>query len=76
VADSLRRVFGRAVRNRRTALGWSQEHLAHEAQLHRTYVSAVERGVRNVSIDNIERLSAALDADPAELLAAPRTGGR
>jgi transcriptional regulator with XRE-family HTH domain len=46
----------------------SQEALAHQAGLHRTYVGAVERGERNVSIDNIERLARALGVTPAELM--------
>jgi transcriptional regulator with XRE-family HTH domain len=39
------------------------------AGLHRTYVGGIERGERNVSIDNIEKLARALDADVTELLA-------
>ena len=65
---SLRESFARAVREHRNEKGWSQERLAEEASLHRTYVSGVERGVRNVSIDNIEKIGRALNADPAELL--------
>jgi transcriptional regulator with XRE-family HTH domain len=38
------------------------------AGLHRTYVGSVERGERNLGVDNIERLSRALDIDPADLL--------
>jgi transcriptional regulator with XRE-family HTH domain len=40
--------------------GWSQEELAFEAGLHRTFVAHVERQVRNISLDNIERLADAL----------------
>jgi len=45
----------------------SQEHLADLAGLHRTYVSAIERSERNVSIDNIERLAIALRLDVIDL---------
>jgi len=47
----------------------SQEVLADLAGLHRTYVGGIERAERNVSIDNIEKLAAALDADVVDLLA-------
>jgi transcriptional regulator with XRE-family HTH domain len=60
-------VFGERVRGRRVALGWSQMRLADEAGLHFTYVSSVERGERNISLQNIVRLAAALGVDPAEL---------
>lgn len=46
----------------------SQEELADIAELHRTYVSSVERGERNISIDNMEKLAKALGVDVRELL--------
>ena len=46
----------------------SQEDLANRAGLHRTYVGSVERGERNISIDNIEKLAIALDVSPADLV--------
>lgn len=46
----------------------SQEALAFEAGLHRTFVAHVERQVRNISLDNIERLAVALNVEPYELL--------
>jgi transcriptional regulator with XRE-family HTH domain len=49
--------------------GISQERLADLAGLHRTYVGSIERGERNVSIDNIERLAVALGLEVVELLA-------
>lgn len=53
----------------RAERGWSQEQLAHEAGLHRTFVAHVERKMRNISIDNIERLALALGVSPSFLLA-------
>ncbi len=46
----------------------SQEALAFEAGLHRTFVAHVERQVRNISVDNIEKLAIALGVEPHELL--------
>ena len=52
--------FGNQLRMVRTKKGISQEELGARAELHRTYVSSVERGERNVSLVNIERLAIAL----------------
>ncbi|MBI1292374.1 helix-turn-helix domain-containing protein [bacterium] len=49
--------------------GWSQEDLADAAELHRTYVSGIERSVRNPTIVIIERLAKALRVSASELLA-------
>jgi CheY-like chemotaxis protein/DNA-binding XRE family transcriptional regulator len=54
--------FGAAIRSRRRALGISQEELADRAGLHRTYISDIERGERNISLESIEKLAAALES--------------
>ena len=48
--------------------GWSQEVLAFECGLHRTFIAHVERLARNIAVDNIERLAKALGVEPYELL--------
>jgi transcriptional regulator with XRE-family HTH domain len=60
--------FGERLREIRHKKGISQEALAHLAGLHRTYVSGVERGERNISLLNIERLSIALDVAMSDLM--------
>ena len=53
--------FGEAVRHWRNRRRLSQEQLAQRAGVHRTYVSDIERGMRNVSLQNIEKLARALE---------------
>jgi transcriptional regulator with XRE-family HTH domain len=61
--------FGHAVRDVRYERRLSQEGLALECGLDRTYVSGIERGVRNPSLANIFKLASALDVSPVELFA-------
>ena len=56
------------MRQARAEKGWSQEKLANEADLNRTYVSAVERAEQNMSVDNIYRLAQALEVPAWQLL--------
>jgi transcriptional regulator with XRE-family HTH domain len=65
--SDVRERFGDAVRARREELGLTQENLADKAGIHRTYLSDIERGTRNVSLVNIERVAAALAVTMAEL---------
>jgi transcriptional regulator with XRE-family HTH domain len=67
-ALSLRQTFARNVRLVRIHKGVSQERLANEADLDRAFVGTLERGQRNISIDNIELLAAALGVPAHELL--------
>jgi len=65
------RVFGENVRLRRMQLGLTQEQLAEASDLHRTYIGAIERGDRNVSLKNIIIISKSLNLSPHELLVFP-----
>lgn len=56
----IRRQLARNLKRLRTEKGWSQEELADQAGLHRTYVSGVERGVRNPTITIVATLAKAL----------------
>ncbi len=60
--------FGLRIKSLRLQKGWSQEQLGQIAELDRTYISGIERGLRNVSLINLERLAIALNVEPAELL--------
>ncbi|HEU5002596.1 MAG TPA: helix-turn-helix transcriptional regulator [Actinomycetota bacterium] len=62
------RVLGQRVRERRQALGLSQEALADRVGVHWTFLGQVERGRRNVSLHNLLKLAVGLDVDPAELV--------
>lgn len=57
------KVFSSNLRKYRTSLGISQEAFAEKAGLHRTYISAIERGKRSISLDNIQKISDALGVE-------------
>lgn len=60
--------FGNNVRRLRKNIGWSQEDLSDKSGLHRTYIGSIEKGGRNVSLINIERIAKALNVKIADLL--------
>lgn len=65
---AFRIALGRVLRSHRIGLGLSQEAFAAEVGVHRTYVGSVERGERNVSIDNLLRLAGALAIRLSDLI--------
>ncbi|MED1205604.1 helix-turn-helix domain-containing protein [Heyndrickxia acidicola] len=68
MTKNIRSLFGQRVRQIRLSKNnMSQEKLAFECDLHRTYISDIERGTRNVSLDNIEKISKALEVEPKDL---------
>jgi len=64
----IRRQVGLNVKRFRRQKGWSQEELAFECELHRTYISGVERGVRNPTVLALKKIATALRIEPARLL--------
>ena len=66
--NSLRTTFARNLRALRLSKGLSQEALAELAELHRTYVSSVERCERNITLDSVDRLAKALGVKALDLL--------
>jgi CheY-like chemotaxis protein len=71
---NLRTLLGTAIKSGRSQLGISQEELAWRAGLHRTYISDLERGARNPSIESVEKLARALQISVAGLFQ-PGNGG-
>lgn len=67
----LQRRVGANLRSYREARGLSQEAFASNLGYHRTYVGGLERGERNLTLKAVERIAAALDVDPIELLERP-----
>ena len=66
----IRTVLAKNLKRIREERGYSQEDLAFRADLHRTYVSGVERGVRNPTIVIVQKLAEALEVEAKDLLAA------
>ena len=58
--------FGQKVRSERTKLSLSQEELASRAGVHRTYIGMIERGEKNITLENIEKIAKALKINIAD----------
>ena len=63
----LLKVFGKNLRRYRTEKHLSQERLAELCDLHRTYISDIERGQRNISLGNVQKIAEALGIEPYKL---------
>lgn len=66
--EAIRINFGKLLRAKRQSLGISQEELAFRSGLHRTYVGSVERGERNLSLENIFVFAKTLKCSPKDLI--------
>lgn len=60
--------FGKIVRQKRHEAGLTQEELAEKADLHPTYLASVERGERNIALENIVALARALSCSPQDIM--------
>ena len=65
---NVRLIVGRRIRELRNKKGWSQEQLAEHADLDRTYVGRIERGEKNIGIENLSRLAKTLGAPTSSLV--------
>jgi transcriptional regulator with XRE-family HTH domain len=68
-AEELQKSLGHVIRTRRSQRGYSQESFADEIGLHRTYIGSIERGERNVSLQNLLRIAQALGIPLSILIA-------
>ena len=74
--NDLQHTVGRNLRAHREGLGLSQEAFADQLGVHRTYMGAVERGERNLTLQTIERIARQIDVDPLALLTPGGSRGR
>ncbi|ASF45253.1 helix-turn-helix domain-containing protein [Methylovulum psychrotolerans] len=66
--ETIQKKLGQKIREQRGVIGLSQEGLADACGLHRTYIGSIERGERNVSLQNIVLIARALSVSPSTLL--------
>jgi transcriptional regulator with XRE-family HTH domain len=67
MSTSIQKSFGSKIRAERIARNWSQEDFADKASLDRTYISGIERGLRNPSLKNIHKIAKALGVNTGQL---------
>ena len=67
IKNSIQKQLGKKVRDLRTAKGYSQESFAHDCDLHRTYIGCIERGEKNVTINNITKIAKVLKINLSSL---------
>ena len=67
---NLQAIVAGNIRRIRLEIGLSQEKLAEQAGLHRTYIGGVERGERNITLSSLERIARALHTTPTQLISA------
>lgn len=65
--ENVRSRFGKNVRLARDNKGWSQDHLSEKSGLHRTYISGIECGIRNPTIEIVQQLATALEIELSDL---------
>ena len=68
-------LLGKRVHDLRAAKGWSQEEFAHVSGLHRTYIGQIERGEKNISFENLTKVSSVLGVTLSELFSGLEDGG-
>jgi transcriptional regulator with XRE-family HTH domain len=68
-APEIEKTLGDAIRAKRLEKGWSQEELSFESGLHRTYIGAVERGEKNLTVKNLVQIARSLGIQASVLMA-------
>jgi len=68
MSENIKQKLGKRIKEFRVKEGYSQEKFALRCGLHRTYISDIERGERNISVENIEKIAKALKIEPDVLL--------
>ncbi len=68
ISNEPNKILARNLRKLRAERGWSQEELAERCRLHRTYIGAIERGERNVTLDTLQSIANAVDLSSADLI--------